>query len=427
MESDFITEQKPAPRGGLPRSELRQHWAAVLACFATAIFAWGFGFYGQSVYLAELQRTHGWSASLITSATTTFYLMGAVLLTRVHAVQARFGPRALLIGGAVALGGGTVLFSSSQAAWHLHTAALVMAIGWSCTSTTAISTVLATRFDRQRGLAISLALNGASAAGFTVAPALVTLSGPFGLTTAVEAVALALLVVLIPLILFGVGGGSGPVVAQQAADAAPHDSRIGHDTTMQALRDPRFWSVAFPFALALAAQVGFLVHFVAFLQPRLGTAGTATAVAIVSGAALAGRLGLGLVIDRLNQRCAAAVSFASQGVALGLMLALPDWPAALYGGSLVFGLSVGNVITLPSLIVHREFASRSFGLVVGLSTAIGQFTFALAPALLGVLHDLSGSYRPVLALCMTLDLVAALTVLYRRRLSRPNRAEAAMR
>ena len=29
--------------------EQRQHWPAVLACFATATFAWGFGFYGQPV------------------------------------------------------------------------------------------------------------------------------------------------------------------------------------------------------------------------------------------------------------------------------------------------------------------------------------------------------------------------------------------
>src|SRR3954468_4529512 len=73
--------------------ELRQHWPAVLACFATATFAWGFGFYGQSVYLAELQRLRGWSASTISGASTLFYLAGAVALVRVHAALARFGPR----------------------------------------------------------------------------------------------------------------------------------------------------------------------------------------------------------------------------------------------------------------------------------------------------------------------------------------------
>ena len=40
------------------------------------------------------------------------------------------------------------------------------------------------------------------------------------------------------------------------------------------------------------------------------------------------------------------------------MLALPGAPAALFVGSVVFGLSVGNVITLPALIIQREFSPR---------------------------------------------------------------------
>jgi hypothetical protein len=57
--------------------ELRQHWPAVLACFATATFAWGFGFYGQSVYLAELQRLQGWSASTISGYSATIRMQAA--------------------------------------------------------------------------------------------------------------------------------------------------------------------------------------------------------------------------------------------------------------------------------------------------------------------------------------------------------------
>ena len=40
-------------------------WRIVVVCFLLATFGWGLGFYGQSVYVAELQRLHGWPASLI--------------------------------------------------------------------------------------------------------------------------------------------------------------------------------------------------------------------------------------------------------------------------------------------------------------------------------------------------------------------------
>ena len=52
----------------------------VAACFLMALACWGFGLYGHSVYLAELQRLHGWSPSLIAGASTATYLLNAVLV-----------------------------------------------------------------------------------------------------------------------------------------------------------------------------------------------------------------------------------------------------------------------------------------------------------------------------------------------------------
>src|SRR5579875_4230756 len=83
--------------------ELRAGWSGILACFCTAPFAWGFGFYGQAVYLAELQRLHGWSAALISAATTLYYVAGALLMALVHRAVACLGPRLVLAGGAAVL------------------------------------------------------------------------------------------------------------------------------------------------------------------------------------------------------------------------------------------------------------------------------------------------------------------------------------
>ena len=75
-----------------PASELRQYWPAVVACFVTAVYGWGFGFSGTSVYLAALQQQRGWHGALIASAITVYYLLGAIFLTRIHAAQRRLGP-----------------------------------------------------------------------------------------------------------------------------------------------------------------------------------------------------------------------------------------------------------------------------------------------------------------------------------------------
>ena len=404
-----------------PASEFRHGWSVVVACFCTATFAWGFGFYGQAVFLADLHATRGWPASLIASATTVYYLAGAVLLSRVHRVIELVGPRLLLASGAIILGVGAVGLSQVQAPWQLYVCGIVMAIGWAATTTTAIATTLVFWFDRRRGLALSLALNGASAGGFTVAPLLVRLVHRMGLAQAVPLLVAVSLAILLPVILFGVGR----VAFDDDRRLTMRDRRVAaHDdadrlTTYagqaQALRSLHFWSVSLPFALALAAQVGFIVHQVAFLLPHLGNDGAGVAIAATAMAAAVGRLAFAPVIDRLNQRRASAASFASQALGLGLMVVLPDQPAALYVGSVVFGLSVGNVITLPALIVQREFSPQSFGLVVGLSSMVGQATLAFGPTLLGVARDATGGYGAALVLCMVLQLLGAVIVLGTRR------------
>ena len=385
-------------------------WAVVFACFVVAVFGWGFGFYGQAVYLAELHRTRGWSASLISSATTVYYLFGAVLLALVHDAITRLGSRLVMLGGAALLGLGATAVGLATQPWQLYAASLVMAFGWAATSSTAITTTIALWFDARRGLAISLASNGASAAGFTVAPMLVYLSSRYGLAASVAGVAGALWLLLLPTILFGLRrprAGAADTHAAGAAATVPHVAARRQDV----LRSLGFWTIAGPFALALAAQVGYLTHQVAFLLPTLGAERTGLAIAYGSIAAMSGRVGLGLVVDRLNQRIVTAVSLLSQALALAAMVSWHGNATVLFLGSILFGLSVGNVITLPALIVQREFDARSFGMVIGLSTAIGQVTYAFGPALLGVIRDAVGSYGAALGLCMTLEVVAALAVL----------------
>jgi cyanate permease len=81
----------------------------------------------------------------------------------------------------------------------------------------------------------------------------------------------------------------------------------------------------------------------------------------------------------------------------------------------LFGFSVGNLITLPSLIVQREFDSRSFGVLVSLLTAINQVTYAFGPGVVGMLRDLSGSYTLPFYGCIVLELTAAALIMARGR------------
>jgi cyanate permease len=124
------------------------------------------------------------------------------------------------------------------------------------------------------------------------------------------------------------------------------------------------------------------------------------------------------VIDRLNQRLASALSFVSQALALVVVINSRN-DAMLIGACAVFGFSVGNLITLPSLIVQREFDARSFGVLVSLLTAIVQVSYAFGPGVIGVLRDVSGSYTLPFYGCIALELVAAVLIMLRGRAANP--------
>jgi MFS family permease len=379
-------------------------WRVVIACFLMALACWGFGLYGHSVYLAELTRLHGWPPSLISAASTATYLLNAVLVIFTSNALARFGARRFVLFGVASLALAITLLALAREPWHVFAAYLTMSFGWLGLGLVVIPTLISEWFTRKRGLAISLALNGASFGGIVVAPLLVLLIGVTDFQTAMLTAAAVMLMVLVPVVLLWVPARA----AAQARAAEPAWTR------RDALGSLRFWTVSGAFSLALIAQVAFIVHQIAFMAPLVGRAQAALSVSLMTVMAVTGRLTLGAVVDRLDPRLISSASMASQAVALFCMTRTTD-PTLLLACCAAYGFSVGNIITLPSLIIQREFPPASFGMVLGLSTAIGTFAGAVGPGLIGLIRDGTGNYAAALLLCMALKIIGSVVLLVRKR------------
>src|SRR5215470_9669667 len=349
-------------------------WRIVAVCFLVATFGWAFGFYGQSVYLAELHRAQGWPASLISGATTFFYLFGALIVVFVAEAVRKFGPRNCLLAGLCSPAAAAVAIGQVRTPWELYAANALLSFAWAGTSLAIITNTLSLWFDQKRGMAISLALNGASFGGIAGVPLLIVAISHFGFSRAMILAAIVMIVLVVPLVLIFVG--TPPRVG--GAVARHSDTPSAADIRKRALRDIGFLSVTIAFALVLFAQVGFIVHLIAFLDPVVGRANAAVAIALLTAMAVVGRVLFSTVIDRLNQRLASALSFLSQALALLVVINCRN-ETLLIVACAVFGFSVGNLITLPSLIIQREFDARSFGVLVSLQTAIAQVTYAFGP------------------------------------------------
>ena len=388
-------------------------WLVVVVCFIVATFAWSIGFYGQGVYLAELQRIHGWPASLISTATTCYYLFSSILVVFVSEGIRRLGPRSFLISGICCMAAGAALVGQVTTPWQLYVAYALISFGWAGTSLAAINNTLGLWFDKRRGMAISYALNGASIGGVIGIPLMVWAIGKFGFAPTLIAASLIMIAIAVPAILAWVGEPpkkSLPPI--DALDSKPSVALTAARIRREAFATLSFWTIVVPFALVLLSQVSFIVHQISFLDPIIGREKASIAVALMTAFAVIGRDIFGTVIARLDQRLASSISFISQALALLVAINTRN-EYALFAASAVFGFTVGNAITLPSLIVQREFSAASFGVLVSLVIAICQFTYAFGPGLIGLLRDWSGGYAMPFYLCMAFELIGAAVVLIR--------------
>jgi MFS family permease len=390
-------------------------WNVVGATFVMALLSFGLGFYGISVHVATLQRLHGWSAAAVSAPVTVYYVAGALLTVWIGDLYERFGPRAVVIGGSLAMAAGLAALGRVIQPWQLYPAFLLMSLGWGAMSGAAINIILAPWFQRRRGLAVSLAFNGATLGGVLIAPALIFLIEAAGFARALGVAGFVLLAVMLPLAAgvmrrgpaaLGLGPDGDPPSSTVAGTPAEEAARSRAD----ALRTWRFWSVSAPFALGLAAQVGVLTHLVSLVAPALGSGGAARAVSATTAAGVIGRLMTGFVIDRMNPRLVASATLIVQIAGLCLLAWAPSAPG-VYAGCALFGLGVGNMTTLPGLILAVEWPRERFSALVGLAVAINQFTFAFGPSLVGVLRDWTGAYGPALGACAALQATAAVMIL----------------
>src|SRR5262249_35648504 len=149
--------------------------------------------------LVTLRARFGWSAADIATAITVYYILGAALtFLFVGSAFDRYGVRRVVTVGAFAMAAAVATLPLASELWHVHAIFALMSIGWAAMSGAAVNIIVAPWFNRRRGFAVSLALNGASAGGLVMAPLLVFLIDRFGFATALTLASALMLAGLLP-------------------------------------------------------------------------------------------------------------------------------------------------------------------------------------------------------------------------------------
>jgi len=378
-------------------------WRIIFAGSIILFVSSGIGFYGHGVILDPLRGLHGWSKGTVSSAITFYFFTYGISGLIIGRWMDRYGPKWFLVFGSVIFGVGLWALKWVDTVPQLFVMYFIMSIGFCSTSLIPINTLITNWFVRKRGLAMSIANTGLSVGGMLLVPLTSYLIIHRGLDCALLILGCIYVLVIIPTTLFFIK--HRPSDIQQYPDgedrqyALSAENRCGTNigqmnvwTRRQAMKTMTFWSIALAFMLALGGQIAYLVHQVSFLGQYLGAQKAATAVSITAGASIAGRLVLGMFVDRWDKRYAAMSCMFLQGLAV-ITLAFNNHVVLLYLCTFVFGLTMGSLIMMQSLLIGECFGILSFATVSG---AIGLFSMsgaAFGPFIAGVIFDSTQSYQ----------------------------------
>ena len=390
-------------------------WSVAWAAFALAVFAWGVGFYGPSVFLQTLYTSRGWSISQISAAITFHFLLSALLIVYLPEIHRKLGIAGTSFGGALLMAVGLAGWSRAWQPWQLFLAAIPSAAGWATTSGAALNAIVAGWFERDRPKAMGLAFNGASIGGVLFVPLWVFLIDRLGFPIAALSVAAVTVsaVGLLSARYFNVSPASRGLAPDDDVASAAVAKPTRRLSRFELARMPRFLTLSGAFALGLFAQIGLLSQLIVRLTPNVGVTCAGLLVSLATICAVVGRTLAGWWIGDRDRRIAAAINFAVQVIGVLLLIFGNGW-VVLSLGCMVFGLAIGNLTSLPPLIVRKEFNREDVVTVVALIVAVNQAVFAFAPAIVGVIRDATSGYLLPFGLVACVQLLAGTVVLLGR-------------
>ena len=377
--------------------------ATTALCFVMATLAWGTVFYGHSVYMEALTRTHGWSTGLVSSAILVFWLASLPGTLFVGVLVDRLGPPIVVAIGGICVGGGLIGLSGVERPWQMFAIYAALGFGYPALSAAAIGATLVPWFERGFAVALGIALTGASVGGAVIPVLLVKGSGAYGFsTTLMWAGGLVIAIVACIVVLLALLGRPRIASPEASGDAA--------FSMAATLREPVFWKIAIAAAFGLAGQVGFLAHQVPMMTVLVDPVTASLTVTVVAVASALGRLLVGVFCQFLETRVVAAASYFIYGSGVAI-LALTDTVTWSFIGCAVAGLFVGAVVMLPPLLVRETFGAHAYGRAYAMVNVTMYVMAALSPFGVGLIRDLTESYGPALWVLVAVEAIAVLVIL----------------
>jgi MFS family permease len=403
-------------------------WVIVAVSFVTM----GIGINARtsfSLLFPPILGEFGWERGVTAGAFSFGFVASAGFGPLLGRLMDRRGPRTVVLLGVVLMGAGLGLAPLVSRPWHLYLTLGVLVGGGSvCLGYTGQALYLPSWFVRRRGLAFGLAFSGVGIGSILLLPWVQRIIAGAGWRQACLALAVVLVVVLLPLNLLirrrpedmGLAPDGDAVPAPGAAAGGGHPANVvdpawaSVDWTLgRAVRTALFWWIVVGYMGGLFAWYAVQVHQTKYLMEIGFDAATAAfALGFVGFTGIAGQIGLGALSDRIGREWVWTLSTAGYVVSYALLLAMRDHPTTLLLYLMVAaqGLLGYGVASVYGAIPAELFQGRHYGSIFGTLSLASTLGGAIGPWVAGLLYDRTGDYVIAFWLAIAASIVSAVAM-----------------
>jgi MFS family permease len=371
----------------------RGQWAVLIVFFLTLMLVTGPLGASLAVLFTPWMRSFHWNHAQVGQIASAVSLTGGLMSPLVGWLVDRIGAHRVMGFGFILIGICYILASHAHSHEMMVALYAVIGLGSALTGFLPLMVVFINWFDNRRGMASSVASVGMSV-GLTMTPPLMTWAvGGYGWRIAIRGLAVAPIVILLPLTLL--------MVRTRPANAAVRNRAQelallpGLDVG-PALRTLTFWLLM---ACQLFAGLGtglVLPHQIAYL---IGVGYTPEHAAWIYSTQTAvngfGILITGWLSDRFSPQMALGVAQISLAISVGALLGAANghWaPMMIPIFALLWGSGAGCFNNLLPILLAETIGVRRLGTLIGFKFLAQACAMGVGPWLSGRLFDLTGSY-----------------------------------
>jgi MFS family permease len=395
-----------APAGGFQMTQRsRQGWLIIACVVLVNFIVMGPSIGTIGIFFAPLIKEFGWTREQVSIIATAFLLAMGIVHPFVGWLLDRVPARVPMGVGAAMSAVAFLLASRVHSLGALVACYVLLGMGVGASTILPGTIVAANWFEEQRGLAIGITIAGAGFGGCVLPPSVSHLILVYGWRATMVFIAMPMVVIALPIILFMIRTRPEGETQEQHA-AAVSGLELG-----PALRSASFWFLVLMQLGFTVAFTGAYFHMVLYL---IGTGFSPQAAAFVFGAAvlvsLPGYVVLGTLADWFGAKLVLACSLITQAVAMMVLLTLNGRhtnPALMLIFVVTYGLTVGSGTALGAVLLANSLGLRSFGSLSGIVGMIATAGSGVGPIIAGHIYDHTRSYTGAFELCSLLMLAAA--------------------